>query len=101
MLDEPCYRSPPAARRLRPGLSGVRRHLRPDRHDPGSVRSRPDLTAFHVGLFITPPCWFTASTSFGGKVARSLTDTFAGIAPASAPLFVAAQPSRQLGRSAG
>jgi glycerol uptake facilitator-like aquaporin len=47
-----------------------------------------------VGLYITAAYWFTASTSFANPavtVARSLSDTFAGIAPSSAPAFVAAQ----------
>ena len=47
-----------------------------------------------VGLYITSAYWFTASTSFANPavtVARSLSNTFAGIAPHSAPLFIAAQ----------
>ena len=47
-----------------------------------------------VGLYITSAYWFTASTSFANPavtLARSLSDTFAGIAPVSAPLFIAAQ----------
>lgn len=47
-----------------------------------------------VGLYIAAAYWFTASTSFANPavtIARSLSDTFAGIAPASAPLFIAAQ----------
>jgi glycerol uptake facilitator-like aquaporin len=47
-----------------------------------------------VGLYITSAYWFTASTSFANPAvtaARSLSDTFAGIAPSSAPLFIAAQ----------
>jgi glycerol uptake facilitator-like aquaporin len=57
-------------------------------------RSRPEFTPVAVGLYITAAYWFTASTSFANPAvtaARSLSDTFAGIAPASAPLFVAAQ----------
>ena len=57
-------------------------------------RARPDFTPVAVGLYITAAYWFTASTSFANPavtVARSLSDTFAGIAPASVPLFVAAQ----------
>ena len=60
----------------------------------GTLRWRRDLVAFTVGLYITAAYWFTASTSFANPavtVARSLTDSFAGIAPASAPLFIAAQ----------
>ena len=60
----------------------------------GSVRFRPDATPMIVGLYITSAYWFTASTSFANPavtIARSLSDTFAGIAPTSAPAFVAAQ----------
>jgi glycerol uptake facilitator-like aquaporin len=49
-----------------------------------------------VGLYITAAYWFTASTSFANPavtIARSLSDTFAGIAPTSAPAFIAAQIS--------
>jgi glycerol uptake facilitator-like aquaporin len=60
----------------------------------GSLRFRADATPWIVGLYITSAYWFTASTSFANPavtVARSLSDTFAGIAPVSAPLFVASQ----------
>ena len=60
----------------------------------GSLRFRPDATPWMVGLYITSAYWFTASTSFANPavtVARSLSNTFAGIAPTSAPLFIAAQ----------
>jgi glycerol uptake facilitator-like aquaporin len=60
----------------------------------GSLRFRPDFTPVAVGLYITAAYWFTASTSFANPavtVARSLSNTFAGIAPSSAPAFVAAQ----------
>lgn len=60
----------------------------------GSVRFRPDFTPAAVGLYITSAYWFTASTSFANPavtVARALSDTFAGIAPGSAPGFIAAQ----------
>jgi len=49
---------------------------------------------YAVGLYITAAYWFTASTSFANPavtVARSLSDTFAGIAPGDVPAFVAAQ----------
>lgn len=55
---------------------------------------RPEFTPVAVGLYITAAYWFTASTSFANPavtVARSLSDSFAGIAPASAPLFIVAQ----------
>ena len=59
-----------------------------------SLRFRPDFTPMAVGLYITAAYWFTASTSFANPavtIARSLSDTFAGIAPASAPAVIAAQ----------
>lgn len=60
----------------------------------GSIRFRPDATPMMVGLYITSAYWFTASTSFANPavtLARSLSDSFAGIAPSSAPLFIMAQ----------
>lgn len=60
----------------------------------GTQRSRPDFTPIAVGLYITAAYWFTASTSFANPavtIARSLTNTFAGIAPESVPLFIAGQ----------
>ena len=60
----------------------------------GTLRFRPGFTPAAVGLYITAAYWFTASTSFANPavtIARSLTDTFAGIAPTSAPAFIAAQ----------
>lgn len=60
----------------------------------GSLRFRPDATPAIVGLYITSAYWFTASTSFANPavtVARSLSDTFAGIAPSSAPAFILCQ----------
>src|SRR5690349_24906602 len=61
----------------------------------GTVRSgRTDRVAFAVGGYITAAYWFTSSTSFANPavtVARTITDTFAGIAPASAPGFILAQ----------
>ena len=60
----------------------------------GSLRFRPEATPLIVGLYITSAYWFTASTSFANPavtVARMLSDSFAGIAPSSAPAFVAAQ----------
>lgn len=56
----------------------------------GTLRFRPDFTPAAVGLYITSAYWFTASTSFANPavtLARSLSDTFAGIAPSSAPGF--------------
>lgn len=61
----------------------------------GAVRSgRADRVAFAVGGYIAAAYWFTSSTSFANPavtLARTVTDTFAGIAPASAPGFVVAQ----------
>jgi glycerol uptake facilitator-like aquaporin len=47
-----------------------------------------------VGLYITSAYWFTASTSFANPavtLARALSNTFAGIAPQSVPMFIAGQ----------
>ncbi len=61
----------------------------------GVVRSgRAASVAYAVGGYITAAYWFTSSTSFANPavtVARTLTDTFAGIDPASVPLFVLMQ----------
>jgi glycerol uptake facilitator-like aquaporin len=60
----------------------------------GCVRFRPESTAMAVGLFITAGYWFTSSTSFANPavtIARTLTDTFAGIRPVDAPSFLLAQ----------
>jgi glycerol uptake facilitator-like aquaporin len=68
----------------------------------GTVRSgRADRVAFAVGGYITAAYWFTSSTSFANPavtIARTVTDTFAGIAPPSAPAFILAQ---LLGAAAG
>jgi glycerol uptake facilitator-like aquaporin len=58
-----------------------------------SARS-PAAIPYAVGLYITSAYWFTASTSFANPavtIARSLSDTFAGIAPAGVVAFIAAQ----------
>lgn len=60
----------------------------------GGVRHRPDTVPALVGLYITGAYFFTASTSFANPavtIARTFTDTFAGIAPANAPAFIGAQ----------
>jgi glycerol uptake facilitator-like aquaporin len=61
----------------------------------GSVRSgRTETVAFAVGGYIAAAYWFTSSTSFANPavtVARMFSDTFAGIAPSSAPMFVLMQ----------
>ena len=60
----------------------------------GTMRHRPQWVAATVALYITAAYWFTSSISFANPaitVARSLSDTFAGIAPHHVPPFVAAQ----------
>ena len=60
----------------------------------GCTRSRASTVPFAVASYITAAYWFTASTSFANPavtIARSLSDTFAGIRPADVPLFVVAQ----------
>lgn len=60
----------------------------------GTTQVRPTAVAASVALYITAAYWFTSSTSFANPaitVARSLSDTFAGIAPACVPAFIAAQ----------
>ncbi len=61
----------------------------------GTVRSgRQEQVAFAVGGYITAAYWFTSSTSFANPavtVARTLSDTFAGIAPSSVPMFLLMQ----------
>jgi glycerol uptake facilitator-like aquaporin len=60
----------------------------------GCVAVAPSSVAYAVGLFITAAYWFTASTSFANPavtIARSLSDTFAGIAPSNVPAFIVAQ----------
>jgi len=60
----------------------------------GCVARAPAAVAYAVGLYITAAYWFTASTSFANPavtLARSLSNTFAGIAPAGAPAFIIAQ----------
>jgi glycerol uptake facilitator-like aquaporin len=60
----------------------------------GVARSRAEAVPFAVAAYITGAYWFTSSTSFANPavtLARSLTDTFAGIAPASIAPFLAAQ----------
>jgi thioredoxin type arsenate reductase len=60
----------------------------------GCARYRSNLTAFAVAAYIVGAYWFTASTSFANPavtIARSLSDTFAGIAPADVPGFIVAE----------
>ncbi len=60
----------------------------------GCVARTPAAVPYAVGLYITSAYWFTASTSFANPavtIARSLSDTFAGIAPGSVVAFIGAQ----------
>jgi glycerol uptake facilitator-like aquaporin len=60
----------------------------------GCSRFRLSSVAYAVGAYITGAYWFTASTSFANPavtLARSLSNTFAGIAPSDAPAFIVAQ----------
>jgi glycerol uptake facilitator-like aquaporin len=60
----------------------------------GCVARRPDCVPYAVGLYITAAYWFTASTSFANPavtIARSLSDTFTGIAPAGVAAFIVSQ----------
>ena len=61
----------------------------------GIVRAgNPAMVSFAVGSYIGGAYWFTSSTSFANPavtLARTLSDTFAGIEPASVPLFIVAQ----------
>jgi glycerol uptake facilitator-like aquaporin len=67
----------------------------------GTVRMRPQAVPASVALYITAAYWFTSSTSFANPaitVVRSLSDSFAGIAPGDVPLFILAQA---IGATAG
>ncbi|MEM7703077.1 MAG: MIP/aquaporin family protein [Pseudomonadota bacterium] len=58
------------------------------------LRNRPSAIPAGVALYITSAYWFTSSTSFANPAitaVRSLSDTFAGIAPADVPTFIVAQ----------
>ncbi|QXC60575.1 aquaporin family protein [Aquihabitans sp. G128] len=61
----------------------------------GCVRTgRASAVPYAVGVWIGGAYWFTSSTSFANPavtIARTLSDSFAGIAPASAPMFIATQ----------
>jgi glycerol uptake facilitator-like aquaporin len=60
----------------------------------GCVARNPGAVPYAVGLYITAAYWFTSSTSFANPavtIARSLSDSFAGIAPAGVAAFIIAQ----------
>ena len=59
-----------------------------------TVKFRPQITPFAVAAYITSACWFTSSTSFANPavtIARSLSDSYAGIRPVDVLPFIAAQ----------
>ena len=59
-----------------------------------TLKSRESAVPMAVGLYITAAYWFTASTSFANPavtIARSFSDTFAGIYPGHMPLFIISQ----------
>ena len=60
----------------------------------GTLRYRPQAVPASVALYITAAYWFTSSTSFANPaitIVRSLSNSFAGIAPVDVPAFVIAQ----------
>lgn len=60
----------------------------------GCLKSRAEAIPYAVGLYITAGYWFTSSTSFANPavtIARTMTNTFSGIAPADAPAFILTQ----------
>ena len=60
----------------------------------GGLAGRASMAPFAVGAYIAGAYWFTASTSFANPavtIAREFSNTFAGVAPSSAPAFIAAQ----------
>ena len=66
----------------------------------GTIRHRPAWVPASVALYIISAYWFTSSTSFANPaitVVRSLSDSFAGIAPHDVPMFVLAQLVGALG----
>ncbi len=69
----------------------------------GTLRHRPASVPASVALYITAAYWFTSSTSFANPaitIARSLSDSFAGIAPGDVPAFIAAQLAGAAGGAA-
>lgn len=60
----------------------------------GTARHRPQWIPASVALYIAAAYWFTSSTSFANPaitIARSMTNSFSGIAPADVPMFIVAQ----------
>ena len=104
-----CSTSPPSTSRPthrsveRAVARRVRRHLRTAGRDPRRRprRRRASGRAFAVGGYIAAAYWFTSSTSFANPavtIGRTLTDTFAGIAPASVPMFIVMPDRRRTRR---
>lgn len=65
----------------------------------GTAKARPSAIPVSVALYITAAYWFTSSTSFANPaitMARSLSNSFAGIAPSCVPAFIAAQVAGSL-----
>ena len=59
-----------------------------------TTKFRPNTTPFAVAAYITAAYWFTSSTSFANPavtIARTLSNTFAGIRPVDTPFFIIAQ----------
>ncbi len=86
----------PRAQRRRAVAGRGRGHPRPGDRDlrQPALSGRTETIAFAVGGYITAAYWFTSSTSFANPavtVARMFSDTFAGIAPASVPMFIVMQ----------
>src|SRR5437870_2342154 len=84
----------PCQVRTVPSVQRVRRDLLLLAVIWGCARSRSSAVPFGVAAYITAAYWFTASTSFANPavtLARSATDTFAGIRPVDAPAFIASQ----------
>ena len=60
----------------------------------GCLKAKPSAIPYAVGLFISAGYWFTSSTSFANPavtIARTITNTFSGIAPMDAPAFIVSQ----------
>ena len=60
----------------------------------GCARSRPDVTPFAVGAYVTAGFWFTASSAYTNPavtLAKAASNTFTGIRPGDAPAFIVAQ----------
>jgi len=69
----------------------------------GCLRAQPAAVPYAVGLIITAGYWFISSTSFANPavtIARSLTNSFAGIRPVDAPGFILAQIAGALAATA-